>query len=202
MFRFSPFRDRRFVSRRIQGRLMARVGLYWVLYHVVLWHGLVGYRYIHFRMTGAVGQAPISFWEQFGQLAVDYSPVLLCGLLTLPVVLIDTLFVSHRIAGPLVQLGNALRELKNGRTVDRIVLRRQDLLTEFQHEFNAYLAWLEQKSVAPVGGAVNFPVPTRSDEAEIAAQIAEFRAPTPDVAGVAGGPGTAARAPGPPVCST
>src|SRR5690606_31679737 len=67
MFRFSPFRNRRFVSRPIQGPLMMRVGLYWVLYHVVLWHALLVYRYVQHRISGGAGQTPVSFGEQFGQ---------------------------------------------------------------------------------------------------------------------------------------
>lgn len=178
MFGFGPFRNRRFVNRQIQGGLITRVGLYWLLYHVVLWHVLLCYRYIQSRMAGAAGQTSAPFGEQLGQLALAYSPVLLCGLFTLPVVLIDMLHLSHRIAGPLVQFGTALRDLREGRRVDRIDLRRQDLLTAFQDEFNKYLASLEQLSAVPTAGE-GTPPPLSGSETPIGFRTADRRVAIP-----------------------
>lgn len=178
MFGFSPFRSRRFVDRRVQGRLISRVGLYWMIYHVLLWHALLVYRYIQFRMMSGAGPTQVSFGEHFGQLAVDYSPVLLCGLLTLPLVLIDMFHVSHRIAGPLVQFGSALRDLREGRRVDRVDLRRQDLLTGFQAEFNEYLASLGQPSVV-LTAEEGHPPPLSGSEALIAARRPDRRVSMP-----------------------
>ena len=58
MLSLGAFRNRVFVSRHIQGRLMLRVGLYWVLYHVVLWHGLLVYHYAQSRISGATATPP------------------------------------------------------------------------------------------------------------------------------------------------
>jgi hypothetical protein len=200
MLGFSPYRNRRFVDRRIQGRLISRVGLYWMLYHVLLWHALLICRYVQFRMGGISGQPPGPFAEQLWQLAIDYSPVLVCGLLTLPVVLIDMLLLSHRIAGPLVRLGEALRDLKDGRTVDRVALRREDLLAQFQQEFNEYLAWLRHRSAA---GGTDAPDPScRSGcSAGVAAPIAERRTPAPETADMEAWDKSTISA-SPPVCST
>jgi hypothetical protein len=201
MFGFGPFRNRRFVDRQLQGRLISRVGLYWLLYHVLLWHALLVYRYIQFRMMRGAGSMQGSFGEHFGQLAGDYFPVLLCGLLTLPVVLIDMLRVSHRIAGPLVRLGEALRDLREGRTVDRLALRREDLLGGFQQEFNAYLAWRRQNTATPVAEA-GHPSFLSGSEAAIAAQIRERRTSASEIPGVVGALDDSALSPGRPVCST
>lgn len=202
MFGFSPFRDRRFVDRPLQGRLISRVGLYWLLYHVLLWHALLVYRYIQFRMTRGAGTMQGSFGEHVGQLAGDYFPVLLCGLLTLPVVLIDMLRVSHRIAGPLVRLGEALRDLREGQTVDRVALRREDLLTEFQQEFNAYLAWRRQGTAARVAEAGHPSFPSGSEAPPVAAQIRERRTSDSEISGVVGALDDSAFSPGRPVWTT
>jgi hypothetical protein len=186
MLNLGAYRNRVFISRRIQGRLVARVALYWVLYHVVLWHGMLLYRCSQSRMSGAGGgQFPGLFDDQVRQLASDFFPVLLCGLLTLPVVLIDMLHVSHRIAGPLVHFRRVLRELMDGRKVDRVALRRRDLLTEFQEDFNQYLATLENQSPgSALRAAVLFP--TRR-EAQHTGTLPDLPAPVPAVSEQRGG---------------
>jgi hypothetical protein len=201
MLRLNPFRNRRFVDRRIQGRLIARVGLYWMLYHVLLWHALLVYWYVQFRMMAGVDSTQVSFGEQFGQLAAVYAPVLLCGLLTLPVVLVDMLHVSHRIAGPLVQLGGVLRDLKEGRAVDRVDLRREDLLTKFQQEFNTYLAWLGRSSSPSAAEAEN-PRSLSGSTTGIDAEIAECRTASPDIPVVVGAADDSPFSLRRPVCST
>jgi hypothetical protein len=178
MFGFRPFRDRHFVDRRIQGGLISRVALYWVLYHVVLWHVLLVCRYVQLRVTGSGGQSPAAFGDQFWQLGLDYAPILLCGLFTLPVVMIDMLYLSHRIAGPLIQFGSALRDLREGRRVDRVDLRRQDLLAGFQEEFNEYLGSLGQPSAVQSAGDGN-PPHVSGGEAHIAARMPDRRSSIP-----------------------
>lgn len=154
MLNLGAFRNRVFVSRRIQGRLMLRVSLYWVGYHVVLWHGLLVYRFAQSRLFATAGTPSVPSENPFWQVASEYFPVVLCGLLTLPVVLIDMLHVSHRIAGPLVQFRSALLGLMAGRKVDRVILRKQDLLQEFQEDFNSYLASLNHRPSGPSREAV------------------------------------------------
>jgi hypothetical protein len=161
MLKLGAYRHRVFVSRRIQGRLIARVGLYWVLYHVALWHGVLLYRWMQTQVSGAAGSVPGLFEDQVRQMAIDFLPVLVCGLLALPIVLIDMLHVSHRIAGPLVHFRSVLRELMEGKKVDRVTLRRGDLLTEFQDDFNQYLATLNHRSSAASLPAAEGPFPAR-----------------------------------------
>ena len=43
-------RKKKFVSGPIQGRLLLRMGVYWVLYHVILWHALFIFRYVEYRV--------------------------------------------------------------------------------------------------------------------------------------------------------
>jgi hypothetical protein len=172
MFNFNRYRKRMFVSSRIQGRLMSRIGVYWVLYHVVLWHGLFVFRYLQYRMTAAGGIA-VPFSELYGQFVIDYYPVVVCALVTLPVVVIDMLHMTHRVAGPLVRFQNALRDLVEGKPVESVSLRKNDLLNEFQDEFNQYLAVLSRERRQLRTGADSHP--SGSDDGEgVAAELAEL----------------------------
>jgi hypothetical protein len=172
MFNFNRYRKRMFVSSRIQGRLMSRIGVYWVLYHVVLWHGLFVFRYLQYRMTAAGGIA-VPFSELYGQFVIDYYPVVVCALVTLPVVVIDMLHMTHRVAGPLVRFQNALRDLVEGKPVESVSLRKNDLLNEFQDEFNQYLAVLSRERRQLRAGADSHP--SGSDDGEgVAAELAEL----------------------------
>ena len=175
MFGLNRYRKKLFVSGRIQGRLLFRIGLYWVLYHVVLWHALFVYRYLQDRMNGAILNESIPFGELYTQFVADYYPVVLCAVITLPIVVIDMLKMTHRIAGPLVAFQNALRELVAGKAVEQVQLRKGDLLTEFQDEFNAYLDTLakRRRHESPPGGESE--EPSDGAEAQIASQVADLR---------------------------
>lgn len=175
MFGLNRYRKKLFVSSRIQGRLLFRIGLYWVLYHVVLWHALFVYRYLQYRMNGAILQSALPFRELYGQFVIDYYPVILCAVITLPVVVIDMLKMTHRIAGPLVRFQNALRDLVAGKPIEYVSLRKGDLLTDFQEEFNKYLDVLtEQRRQLALQNGTTAGV-SSDDEARIAAQVDDLR---------------------------
>lgn len=172
MFSLNPYRKKMFVSSRIQGRLMFRIGLYWVLYHVVLWHALFVYRYIQHRWGQSNGQLAVPFHEMYGTFVIDYYPLILCAVITLPVVIIDMLHMTHRVAGPLVRFKNALHDLKAGKEITKVSLRKGDLLTEFQDEFNQYLDFLaeqRQSKTTSAGESMS------EDEARILSQVSDLR---------------------------
>ncbi len=146
MFRRLNPRKKKFVNSRVQGRLMLRFALYWVLYHVVLWHAIFVFQFMRYRMQSPTGGFAVPFREMYGNFVIDYYPVALCAALALPIVLLDMLYVTHRIVGPLVRFQNALRDLTAGKTVKAVQLRKGDLLTDFQDEFNRYLKSLDRPS--------------------------------------------------------
>ncbi|REJ79763.1 MAG: hypothetical protein DWQ45_05480 [Planctomycetota bacterium] len=136
-----PKRTKTFVNARIQGRIIARIAGYWALYHVVLWHGLFIYRYAQHRADVANGGATMPFRDLYHQFTADYSPVIFCALLILPIFMIDFVRMTHRIAGPLVRFRSVLAELMDGKRVKRFELRKGDLLTEFEEDFNRFLGY-------------------------------------------------------------
>lgn len=147
-----PKRTKNFVNARVQGRIIARIAGYWVLYHVVLWHALFIYRYVQHRADVADGAAALPFRQLFQQFSTDFYPVIFCAALILPVFMIDFVRMTHRIAGPLVRFRTVLGELMAGKRVKSFELRKGDLLTEFEEDFNRFLGYYNTRLESPECG--------------------------------------------------
>lgn len=137
MFGFLFPRRKLFVSPAIQGRLMSRIALYWVLYHFVLWHGAFAYQAIERGMESDTIAPPLL--EQYADFATRNGGILLCAAAMLPVFLVDLLHLTHRIAGPLVRFQSTLRGMTEGENVEPVKIRRGDLLAELEVAFNDYV---------------------------------------------------------------
>ena len=137
-------RKKYFVNSRIQGRILTRLGMYWAIYHFSLWQSLFVFRYIQYRMAVMEGGESMSFVQLYTQFWNDYSPLLSCAGLLLPIFVWDLLKMTHRVAGPLVRFQNTLKRLEAGETVPPIKLREGDLLTEFQDAFNNFMKHYEE----------------------------------------------------------
>ncbi len=165
-------RKKLFVNREIQGRLLARTALYWVLYHAVLWMAMFFFRYAEHRGAVMAGAEPRQFSDLYGQFVHEHQSLWLCALAILPIVLWDLLKFSHRVVGPLVRFQRTLQSLTAGQTVQEVRLRNGDLLFDLQTTFNQYLASLrtlqsESKFAAQLGG-MNAP---NSDDELIESQL-------------------------------
>jgi hypothetical protein len=78
-----------------------------------------------------------------------FWPVLFAASLVLPLLLLDVLRISHRFAGPMYRLRNALRDAADGKQVPPVKFREGDFWCEMADEFNrvsARLRDLEQVS--------------------------------------------------------
>ncbi len=174
-------RNRLFVNRDIQGRLLARTALYWMLYHGVLWMAMFLYRYAEHRGAILAGAEPRPFAELYGQFVREQFSMWICAIAILPIVLWDLLKFSHRVVGPLVRFQRTLESLTVGKQVDAVRLRNGDLLFDLQTSFNQYLTSLrtmeleknvaESKPTLPAQSS-NEPVPTIVAEL-IEAQLAD-----------------------------
>ena len=107
-------------------------------------------------MNGAPSIPVSDLYSAF--VAQNYT-VIVCALAVFPVVLWDMLSQSHRIAGPLVRFQTVLRQLAAGQRVERVQLRRDDLLVEFQNTFNEFLEKIghEIPHLRPLGTPVRVP---------------------------------------------
>jgi hypothetical protein len=160
-------RSKYYVSRRIQGRLVGRLAFYWVMYHLVLWHMIFTARYIGYRASLITGETEYqSIGELYMTFAMDYAALAICALALTPIFLFDMFRQSHRIAGPLVRFQNSLKQLAAGQTVVPFRLRKNDLLTEFEVEFNEFLTYYATRVDVPKGAETQ-PLALSEAEADI-----------------------------------
>lgn len=130
-------RSRLFVDRAFQGRLLLRLVIYWVIYHIALWHVMFLLNLIGAGMNADSTVPSRSFWSLYREFAVEHTSVIVCFVVMLPILGRDLLKFSHRLAGPLVRFRNTMGAMASGERVQTINLRDGDLLTEFVASFNS-----------------------------------------------------------------
>jgi hypothetical protein len=124
-------RKKLFVDPKVQGALVARVILYWVVCLVTITLLLLCWRIL-------TGPARI-FYTHFDEMWFHLGPALVASFLLLPLVVIDIVRVSNRFAGPLVRLRRSMRALGRGEHVEPLEFRGGDFWQEIADEFNAVL---------------------------------------------------------------
>ena len=126
-------RKRLWVDPPFQGRLLARLGTYAVLYFFILWH-------VGFLFEACFGANRADGTHSFSQLYVAFAgrnlALLVCFLLILPAALYDVLQFSHRVAGPLLRFRRYLDDMAAGKTVPEFRPRKHDLMRELFASFN------------------------------------------------------------------
>lgn len=142
-----PQRRKYYVSPLIQGRLISRMAVYWCVYHIFLWHAMFLYHILHYRNAVRIGAAtPMPLWDLYSSFAVENTTMLVCAALVFPLIFMDMIYLTHRIAGPLVRFQNTLRRMSEGEVVRHIQLRDGDLLDELRDAFNDYLDSLHERA--------------------------------------------------------
>ena len=131
------FRKQIFVDAKVQGALVLRVAIYWVLCLLTIFLTLLCWRIL-------TGPARI-FYTHFDDMWYYYGSALVASFLLLPIVLFDIVRLSNRFAGPLVRLRRSMRALARGEEVQPIHFRGSDFWQEFADEFNTIAARLQDE---------------------------------------------------------
>jgi len=125
-----------FVDPKVQGLLMTRVVTYWFV--VVFTLGLlIGYQVY---MSG--GSESLSF--KLKVVLANFEPALIAALCVLPFIMLDSLRVTSKFAGPLVRLRKEMRNLADGKPVEPIKFRKNDFYDELTDEFNQLAEQVEE----------------------------------------------------------
>jgi hypothetical protein len=140
-----------FVDPRVQGALVARVVLYWVVCLISMMLLLLCWQIL-------TGPARL-FHKQFGELWFYYEPAVIASCLLLPLVIIDVVRFSNRFVGPLLRLRRSMRELSRGEYVEPLKFRDTDFWREIADEFNAVRARVQESAG---------PLPTEHEEEPVA----------------------------------
>lgn len=122
-------RKRLLVDPKVQGVLIERVVAYWGVCLLTITLMLLCWQVV----TGP----PQMFSMHLNAMWHNFGPALLASLLLLPLVVVDSIRLSNRFAGPLVRLRRSMRALADGETVEPIYFRDGDYWQEMADEFNA-----------------------------------------------------------------
>jgi hypothetical protein len=133
-----------FVDPKVQGALVTRVVLYWIVCIMTVFLMLLCWRIV----TGPARM----FYMQLDDMWFFYGPALVASVLLLPLVIVDVIRLSNRFVGPVLRLRRAIRELARGEHVEPIEFRDADFWREFAEEFNALLARVQRESSPPPQG--------------------------------------------------
>jgi methyl-accepting chemotaxis protein len=134
--RFLP-RKKLLVEPKIQRALLARCAVYWFLFALAV---------IQLTLSWQIAKGPDGpFFSHFDfvKLWQENSVVAIAGLLMLPVVLLDTAFISNRIVGPLGRVRNAIYQLGAGETIKTIEFRKNDYFKDMANGLNAVSARMQ-----------------------------------------------------------
>jgi len=111
-------------------------------------------------MSAMDGETLTPVGSIYWQFCIDYSPLLVCSLLIMPLFMLDFLKLTHRFVGPLVRIRESMLQLMENERVTNIKFRERDLLPELQSTFNDFLSFYDQQqnveahteAKAPVNG--------------------------------------------------
>ncbi|MGD0518179.1 MAG: hypothetical protein ABSA26_11650 [Thermoguttaceae bacterium] len=131
-------RKRLFVDPKVQGALIARVVLYWVLCLLTIALMLLFWDII-------TGPARV-FYMHFDDMWFYYGPAAIASFLLLPLVIMDIIRMSNRFVGPLLRMRRSMRALARGEYVEPIEFRGSDFWHDFADDFNAVRARIRQLS--------------------------------------------------------
>ena len=129
----TKLRKRLLVDYRVQGALIARVLLYWVLC-------LVGVQIIRVILCGVSLILNLSLSDTWNL----WISELLASLLFIPLVVCDLLRVTNRFVGPMYRLRREMHRLAQGEPTAPLAFRTGDMWNEFADAFNAVRAHVER----------------------------------------------------------
>ncbi len=146
----SKARKTKFIDKPVQGQLVIRVLFYWVLCMWGMFCLLAGVPmvlswFVNSPGAPTAGQLVLQTWRMFW-------PAFFASGLVLPLLLLDVLRVSHRFAGPMYRLRNALRDVADGKCVAPIKFREGDFWCDMADEFNRVAARVRELEPASTQG--------------------------------------------------
>jgi hypothetical protein len=134
-------RKRLFVDPKVQGALIGRVVLYWVVCLITMTLMLLCWRIV----TGPARP----FYTHFDDMWFHFGPALIASFLLLPLVIVDIVRLSNRFVGPLLRLRRSLRAVGRGEHVEPIEFRNDDFWQDLADEFNVMLARVQGPPASP-----------------------------------------------------
>ena len=129
-------RSRHLVDREVQGGLLRKIAIHWLIFFVCNAVALV----IWIRLF----ESPDADWgttmrETFQQ----FFPFFIVTMALIPAFVLDTLKLTHRFAGPLSRFRVALADVSAGRSVAPLSFRNNDFWQKLAADFNSVVGRCE-----------------------------------------------------------
>lgn len=137
-------RKKKFVDRKIQGRLLLGIAAHWLLYFMLImsaipiWHVLT--------VSGFSQPLTKVLADSWGSM----TPVFLFLAAVLPIFIWETVKFSNRFVGPIYRLHNTIRSINAGEEVRPIRFRENDFWHDLADDFNTMMRRLKEHEGAPV----------------------------------------------------
>jgi hypothetical protein len=138
-------RRQTFVDAHVQGALARRIILHWLLFVWVCW-GVPLFVQLVLAPSRPVGETLRLIWETQG-------PLMLAMVFLLPVFVIDTIKLSHRFTGPILNLRRALQDVASGQPPRKLHVRKNDFWQDLASDYNVLTARLNDGNEPSQTGA-------------------------------------------------
>ena len=138
-------RSTRYVNSFLQGHLMWRMVIYWLVYNAALILVIGGEKLVWLVPDLITGELSFNFGEFFATFFVESRTLLVSMAVFCPLLIWDMMKYSHRIAGPLYRFRKAMEDHLAGEELQAVTLRDDDLLKEFQLTFNEFVAHVQKQ---------------------------------------------------------
>lgn len=129
-------RLKKLINWTIQGPIVTRLLVHFLSYNVATVFLLLVVYGIRGSLAAVSDQpqasSPATFWQQA-------APVVICMFVMMPFMIWDLMKLTNRIAGPLYRFESLLKEYGKTGTLPVVVLRNDDLLTDYQRQFNEFV---------------------------------------------------------------
>ena len=135
-------RKRLFVDPKVQGALVIRAVVYWVVCLITMALMLLCWRIL----VSGPARLPHTHLDEMW---FFHGPAVIASFVLLPLVIMDVIRLSNRFAGPMLRLRRQMRELARGEHVDPIRFRDGDFWQDFADEFNSVVARVQGETARP-----------------------------------------------------
>jgi len=132
-------RKQNFVDSTVQGALLRRIILHWVMYFIVAGLAIV---LLQAMLSGPDGG---SLMERVMKEVSEFTLVGLILICIFPAFLLDTVRFSNRFVGPVGRLRRYLRQLGQENNTERLSFRGGDFWSEMAEEYNVVAKLVEEK---------------------------------------------------------
>lgn len=166
-----------FINKEVQSKILWRCVIFWAVYHFIMLHTLFGFEFMAYLVSIMNGGNVQSLSQLYSTFLGKYYPIILTALSLLPFLALDMLKMSHRVVGPLVPFQRAMKKLREGKKVDEVKLREDDLMSEFLGEFNEFLKWhnSQQESELSVSEDNETEIGQESPEEQLVDEVAAIQ---------------------------